>query len=40
MKALTVKDNLNKARKLAHETQRKNGHYKKMAKARWAKLKR
>lgn len=33
MKELTVNDNLNKARKKAHETMRKNGHYVKMAKA-------
>ncbi len=31
IKELTVKENLNKARKKAHETMRKNGHYRMMA---------
>lgn len=32
-KTLTIKENLDKARKKAHITLRKNGHYKRMAKA-------
>ncbi len=34
---MTVKENLEKARQSAHKTMIKNGHYKRMAQARWGK---
>lgn len=39
MKELTVKENLEIARKKAHETMRKNGHYERMAQAKKNKAK-
>lgn len=37
MKKLTLQEHLNKVRKIAHETQRKNGHFNKMLEIRWKK---